>query len=137
MKKFFYWFLSLTWGLPMTLIGLIVSLVLLITGHKPYKFGYTFYFRVGKNWGGLELGAIFITDQTPLKHTLYHEHGHGFQNCVLGIIYPFLIGIPSAIRYWYRELKYYRKNKQPSTTYDSIWFEGQATRLGNKYIRRS
>ena len=50
----------------------------------------------------------------------------------LGIIYPFLIGIPSAIRYWYRELKYYRKNKQPSTPYDSIWFEGQATRWGHK-----
>ena len=100
MKKFFYWFLSLTWGLPMTLIGLLVALALLITGHKPHKFGYTFYFKVGKSWGGLGLGAIFLTDSTPSEHTLCHEHGHGFQNCVLGIFYPFIIGIPSAVRYW-------------------------------------
>ena len=35
------------------------------------------------------------------------------------------------------DVKYYRKNKQPSTPYDSIWFEGQATKLGKKYLRRS
>ena len=99
MKKFFYWFLSLTWGLPMTLIGFIVALVLFVTGHKPHKFGYTFYFKVGKNWGGLELGAIFLTDSTPSEHTLCHEHGHGLQNIIFGPLMPFVVCIPSAVRY--------------------------------------
>ena len=137
MKKFFYWLLSLTWGLPMTLIGFIVSLVLLITGHKPHRFGYTFYFKVGKNWGGLELGALFITDANPSKHTLYHEHGHGFQNLWWGPLFPFVIGIPSAIRYWYRELHYWRKGKVPPTRYDDMWFEGQATALGEQAFKRA
>lgn len=135
MKKILYWIVSLTWGGLMTFIGLIVALVLLITGHKPYKFGYTFYFKVGKNWGGLELGGLFITDSNPSLHTLCHEHGHGFQNLWWGPLFPFVIGIPSAIRYWYREIKYYRKGKVPPTTYDSIWFEGQASKLGEKYFK--
>ena len=136
MKKFFYWFLSLTWGLPMTLIGLIVALALLITGHKPHRFGYTFYFKVGKSWGGLELGAIFLTDSTPSEHTLCHEHGHGFQNCVLGIFYPFIIGIPSAVRYWYRRYVHKHDPLRRLPPYDAIWFEGQATRLGLKLLWR-
>ena len=135
MKKILYWILSLTWGLPMTLIGFIVALVLLATAHKPYRFGYTFYFKVGKSWGGLELGGLFITDSTPSLHTLCHEHGHGFQNLWWGPLFPFVIGIPSAIRYWYREIKYHRKGKVPPTTYDSMWFEGQASRLGEKYFK--
>ena len=49
---------------------------------------------------------------------------------------PFVICIPSAIRYWYRELKYYRKGLYPETDYDSIWFEGQATKWGNKVYNR-
>lgn len=135
MKKILYWIISLTWGGLMTFIGLIIAFVLLLTGHKPYKFGYTFYFKVGKSWGGLELGGLFITDSNPSLHTLCHEHGHGLQNLWWGPLFPFVIGIPSAIRYWYREIKYYRKGKVPPTTYDSIWFEGQASELGEKYFK--
>ena len=40
----------------------------------------------------------------------------------------FVITGPSIVRYWYRELKYYRKGLVPPTKYDDIWFEGQATR---------
>ena len=136
MKAFLYWLISLTWGGVMTAIGLIVSVVLLITGHKPKRFGYTFYFEVGNNWGGLELGAIFITDRKPLMHTLCHEHGHGFQNLCWGILYPFVIWIPSATRYWYREylVRSGKKKWSELPDYDSIWFEGQATRWGKKYF---
>ena len=95
-----------------------------------------FYFKVGKSWGGLELGGLFITDSTPSLHTLCHEHGHGFQNCLWGILYPFVIGIPSAIRYWYREYLVRCRNKKYSDLppYDSIWFEGQASRWGTKFF---
>lgn len=134
-NKIFYWIVSLTWGCVMSVIGLVAALFLLLTGHKPTLFGNTFYFKVGKNWGGLNLGPVFITDSTPSLHTLCHEHGHGLQNLWWGPLFPFVIGIPSAIRYWYREIKYYKKGKQPPTTYDSIWFEGQASELGEKYFK--
>lgn len=136
-KPLFY-ILSFTWGLPMTLVGLIVAFVLVIAGYKPKKWNYCYYFEVGESWGGLELGAFFITNKNSSQHVKNHEHGHGIQNCYLGPFMPFVICVPSAIRYWYREIKYLRKNKMPPTDYDSIWFECSATKLGvelNNLIR--
>lgn len=138
MKKFLsylsFWLISLTWGSIMTAIGLIVAIVLLITGHRPYRIGPNIYFKVGKGWGGVELGPIFITDNTPGRHTICHECGHGIQNCIWGPLMPFVVSIPSAARYWYREFLY-RYNKAKYRTlpkYDAIWFEGQATRWGER-----
>lgn len=134
MKKALYWILSLTWGGVMTFIGLITSLVLLCCGYKPKRFGYTFYFEVGSGWGGVSLGAIFIVSKTASAHTRYHEHGHGFQNCLWGVLFPFVIALPSVIRCGYREclVKYKGKKYSDFPPYDSIWFEGQATRWGTK-----
>lgn len=134
MKKALYWILSLTWGGIMTFIGLITSLVLLCCGYKPKRFGYTFYFEVGYGWGGVSLGAIFITSKTASAHTRCHEHGHGFQNCLWGVLFPFVIALPSVIRCGYREylVKYKGKKYSDFPPYDSIWFEGQATKWGTK-----
>jgi hypothetical protein len=134
MKKFLFYLLSFTWGLPMTLVGCVVSFVLLSLGYKPKKYGYCWYFEIGNNWGGLELGVCFLTDTTPTVDTKNHEHGHAFQNCFFGPLMPFVVSIPSAIRYWYREFKYCKKGKTPPTDYDSIWFEGDASRRGTKFI---
>ena len=134
MKKSTFYLLSFTWGLPMTLVGCIVALCLLITGHKAKRWGYSWYFEVGENWGGVELGAFFLTDKTTSTHTKNHEFGHGIQNCYFGFLMPFIVCIPSAIRYWYREIMERAKPHKALPPYDSVWFEGQATRLGNYYI---
>lgn len=63
----------------------------------------------------------------PLNSFMGHEAGHGLQNIIFGPFQIILVSIPSAIRFWYRELKYYRKGKTPPTDYDSVWFEGMAT----------
>lgn len=126
-KPVFY-LLQYTWGLLINAIGLIISLVLLISGHKPHKFGNNYYFTVGKNWGGLELGVCFLCGELNQTHHLKcHESGHGIQNIIWGPLFPFVISIPSAIRYWYR------RTHVCKTAYDDIWFEGQATKLGEKY----
>lgn len=104
MKKSIYWFLSLTWGVIMTLIGAIIILCLLLTGHKVKRFGYDLYINVGNNWGGGSFGPFFITDNNDRYSIKCHEHGHGFQNCKLGPLFPFLVAIPSASRYWLREI---------------------------------
>lgn len=126
MKKTTFYILSFTWGLPLTLVGLLVAAVLRIAGKRPKRWGYCYYFEVGKGWGGLELGLIFLTDSTPFEHTKCHEHGHAIQNCFFGPFMPFIVSIPSAIRYWWRHFT------KATTPYDAIWFEGQATRLGKK-----
>lgn len=133
-KKAFY-ILNITWGLPMTLIGALVALALIISGHKPKRHGGCIYFNVGKAWGGLELGLFFLTDEKDREHTKNHELGHGVQNAIYGFFMPFLVCIPSAVRYWYRELRYRKKGITPPTAYDDIWFEGEATALGEKYIK--
>lgn len=135
MNKRDFYTLSFTWGLPLTIIGLIVAFILICTGKKPKKWGWCYYFEIGKSWGGLEIGIIFLTDTTPTNRTRNHEHGHAIQNCKYGLIMPFL-SLSSAARYWYRELRYHRKGLTPPTAYDDYWFEGDATRLGTELIDR-
>lgn len=108
MKKFLsylvYWILQCTWGGAMTLIGAIVALILIITGHKPKTLGPAVYFETGYDWGGLELGGFFICCKNCSEQTKYHELGHGIQNIVWGPLFPFVIWMPSALRYWLRTM---------------------------------
>ena len=134
MSKTVFWLLSWTWGFIMTLIGTIVMGFLRICGYEPYKNQYGWAFEIGKNWGGLEIGPYCLVNENPSQHTLDHEFGHAIQNCYFG---PFMIfiSIASAIRYWWREYQTQIKGKKYSELppYDSIWFEGMATRLGKYY----
>lgn len=107
-KPLFY-ILSVTWGCILTTIGALVSLILLILGYKPKKWNYCYYFEVGENWGGIELGMFFVTDKSSGIRIKNHEHGHGIQNCYLGVFMPFIVCIPSAIRYWLRKFNTQKK----------------------------
>lgn len=118
----------------MTLVGLITAFALVCLGNKPKRYGYCLHFVVGKNWGGLNLGLVILTDNNPTEHTKAHEHGHALQNCLYGFLMPFVVAIPSAIRYWHRELNC-RKGIYPETAYDDVWYEGQATNWGTKFIQ--
>ena len=132
------WFyvLSFTWGSILTACGLLVSLVMIITGHRPRRWGYCWYFEIGKkNWGGCEWGPVFIKDRHEGDHIKNHEFGHGIQNCFFGPFMLFLVSAPSSIRYWFRRIRM-AGGKQPKRGYDDIWFEGQATRLGNEKMKR-
>ena len=135
-SKFLFYLLSFTWGLPMTLIGCITAIFLLIAGYKPKKWGCCYYFEVGEHWGGLNLGVVFITDKTSSVQTMNHEHGHGIQNCYFGFLMPFIVCIPSVIRYWYREylVRGGKRTYSELPDYDTIWFEGSATNLGTEFI---
>ena len=184
-NKPLYYILNCTWGCIMTLIGAVVAIALLCVGKKPQKHAGCTYFNVGKSWGGVELGCFFLTDSNDSKHTKNHEFGHSLQNCLWGPLFPFVVCIPSAIRYWLREFKTQKGKKMYSAIltacialigvvfvlipltifdiigcllicyaiiiavwlfkteipqyasgkyidYDSIWFEGQASKWGEK-----
>ena len=134
-KRTLFYCLSFTWGIIMSLIGLIAVISIgLFKGFHTYH-GRLFT-SIGKNWGGVSLGCFFICDENCInsEHLKAHESGHGLQNIVFGPLFPFVVAIPSMIRYWYRELKYDRKGKVAPTKYDDIWFEGLATKWGKQYI---
>ena len=134
-KRAFY-ILSWTWGLPMTLIGAIAVLILKLSGKEVKRWGYCYYVEVGKHWGGVNLGMFFIINTNPATHTKNHEHGHAIQNCYWGWLMPFVICIPSVTRYWYRLIRH-KLGYKVTTDYDDIWFEGQATELGDYYLERN
>ena len=135
-----FWILSFTWGIVMTSIGLIVALIVLLIGGTPHKNGCTIIIEIGGNWGGLELGPLALcgryskSSPTWFEHTRRHEFGHSIQHMFMGPFFIFLVAIPSAIRYWYRTVRYENKGLTPKTEYDDIWFEGQATKLGTYFI---
>lgn len=109
MNKFvtvLYWIWSCTWGSIMTIIGAIIALFLIISGHKPRVFRHNVYFRFGRGWGGVNFGAFFFLSEYQADSTLQHEAGHGLQNLILGPMMPFVVGIPSAFRCWLREYTY-------------------------------
>ena len=133
LKRIGFYFLSFTWGFIMSFIGLIAIAVLACMG-RVHTFHGRLYGTIGKGWGGVELGCFFICgEDCQSDHLRGHECGHGIQNIIWGPLMPFVICIPSAIRYWYFEF-YWRKHKRYPNDYDSIWFEGQATRWGKKYV---
>lgn len=129
-----FYILSFTWGLLFSTVGAFVILALMLTGHKPKVFHGRIYCEVGKGWGGAEFGCFFVVCKDADDFLKRHEAGHGIQNIIFGPLTPFLISIPSAIRYWHRELKYHRKGLNPKTAYYDIWFEDQATTFGYLYV---
>lgn len=129
-QKQFY-LLSFTWGIIMTSIGCIISLVLIIIGKKPKKNQYGWYFEIGNGSSGSEFGCMCIVHKNPSQYLLDHEFGHAVQNCIFGPGMVF-ITLASAIRYHYRKIAF-KRGKFNLPGYDDIWFEGQATKLGEYY----
>lgn len=161
MKKILYWSIQVTWGLPATLLGLFVFIFVLIF-KRPRWFhrnGYSFIVEFGDNWGGLSLGPFAfcgsyvagfdltqfdydvnlfnkyykINNEKWFEHTRRHEYGHSIQNLMWGPLWLFVIAIPSFLRYNDRLNKQIR-NIPITTEYDAVWFEGQATKFGERYL---
>ena len=133
-----YYILNLTWGLPLTLLGYITTLVLLPWTIRIYKYHYiysvqTVLFSHGLEWG-FEMGTCFFTSMGAWTSNSLrcHEFGHTCQNALLGPFQIFLVWIPSMIRFWYRG-RLLRKGIRSPITYDAIWFEGSATKIGCEY----
>lgn len=136
-----FWLISFTWGALMTIPGLLIALVVILCGGKPRKNGFTFIVEIGGNWGGFELGAVAICGSYSQKNKpsyspfwfeqiRAHEFGHNLQQILFGPFQLFLVGIPSAIRYWYDRL---HGLKHP---YDYIWFEYTASKWGYHWLAK-
>lgn len=125
MKSFIYYLLQFTYGILMNAIGSIVFIIVVCFTHNVQRHYHSIVTITEHQFGGLSLG-IFTIASSNSDYILNHELGHSYQNIMFGPLFPFIVAIPSVIRYWYREIK------KPTTSYDSIWFEGQATRIGTK-----
>lgn len=87
-------------------------------------------FKIGKSWGGVQLGFFFIVGSNSMG-SAQHEVGHLIQTAKINCFKMALLSLGSAARYWKRRI-----TKDYSETYDAWWFQGQATYLGKQYIKR-
>lgn len=128
--RWLYYLLHFTWGIVMTVIAGLVAGILafvnLFTKNMTFKkYHGVLEIRLLKRWGGCNLGLIYLRDTTSLESVSKHELGHSFQ-VWLGIFLPFVVAIPSSIRWWIRRLQPNKYHKP----YDSAWFEDSATKCG-------
>lgn len=135
MEKFKYYILQWTWGLPMNVIGLIVFVAAKMLGWRTYKWRKAICIVMpSKNFSAIDLG-MFIVRGVMNEHSLPHEYGHSIQNIQWGWSFLFSIGLPSLIRSLYYSFYYifiYSFNRKSLPDYYSIWFEKQATELGQR-----
>jgi hypothetical protein len=142
LKLIGYWFLSWTWGILITFCGACGALFFLIKGKKPKKYKGAFYFEVGgPNWGGVNLGPFFFVDTKTNLDIVSHEWGHSIQNIIMGPVHV-IFSIVSFSRYHYRDWitsnkcpEKWRKKYTDLPDYDDFWFEGWATKIGEKYYK--
>ena len=137
LKRVAFYILSFTWGFIMSFIGLL-AIIPLACMKKVRVYHGRLCAAIGHRWGGVSLGCFFIAsvEDIETEHIKAHESGHGIQNIMFGPFFIFLVSIPSAIRYWYRHIKYTKKGIEPPTAYDDIWFEGMATKLGYNVVAK-
>lgn len=137
-----YYILNFTWGLLANVVGSLVFLCLLpwrLPSKKTVFLGavgselmfYTHKAKEKRYYWGFSLGIFFfICMAAGTNESLKaHEVGHGCQNAILGPLHLFVVEIPSMIRYWHR-LNLERRGKALQTSYDDVWFEGSATKIG-------
>lgn len=132
-QRWLYYLLHFTWGIVMTIIAGLVAGILAFVNLFTKNMTFTPYHGVleiglGQNWGGCDLGLVYLRDTTSNVSVSNHELGHSFQ-VWLGIFFPFVVAIPSAIRWWIRRLQPNKEHKP----YSSIWFEDSADQVG-RYV---
>ena len=132
LSKALFWLVQWTWGLPVNLIGGLMYLVF-YPKCRHGRFNNAFISYVPWKFGGLSLGQfIFMADhgrEPWTSNTRIHEYGHTIQCLLLGPLYWFVIGVPSAV--WCHLFNGYRGRHNKS--YYDLYCESWANRWGEKW----
>ena len=91
-KRIGFYFLSFTWGIIPTFVGLIVTAVAACFG-RVRTFHGRLYSVLGIDGGCLELGCFFVICESCADsgNLRAHESGHGLQNILFGPLFIFLV----------------------------------------------
>ena len=123
--------LQCTWGLPQTLAGAVLSLVLIKRRHFIYRG------CVASEWSrpqSLSLGLfIFVSEQAQGEYhdaLCAHEYGHCVQSLILGALYLPLIALPSSV--WCMVPYFEKLRRERGIGYYSFPTERWANRIAEK-----
>lgn len=133
MKSLFY-VVQWTWGILQNLIGGIICLFFICLGNKPEMFRNDVLVRTKYNWSGCFSIGMFIFISKNGSSTIPHEYGHSIQSFLFGPAWLFIVGIPSAVRFLYRDIMIAKGKGSSLPPYDSIWFEKTATEWGKRAV---
>ena len=133
-SEWLYYLIQFTWGMFANLLGVILATILICFGFRPYWYGRNFSFALPIN-SGMSLEIFLFGPENASTNLKNHEHGHSIQNLYFGPLFLGMVAIPSVTRFWVRELRI-KKGEKLKTKYDDIWFEGQASKTGDKFMNR-
>jgi RHS repeat-associated protein len=78
-------------------------------------------------WWGFTLGPFINSKNLDINHDGFrHEYGHTLQSKRWGFLYPFVVGIPSALS----------SNFSSHEKHNNRWYEKAANRYGERYYRK-
>ena len=124
MKQLLFWVWQWTWGLPQTLIGLIVYLCNLERPHETYRGCIVTRW---KNRGSMGMGMfLFLGCDDPQVRV--HEFGHSVQSLILGPLFLPIMGIPSFL--WCNLPVCRKLRKEKKISYYRFYPESTANKLG-------
>ena len=124
MKTLLFRLWQWTWGLPQTVIGLVIYLICRNCPHDRYRGTVVTYW---KNRGSLGVGMfLFLGCDDPQVRV--HEYGHSVQSLFLGPLFLPVIGIPSFV--WCNFPACRRLRKEKGISYYSFYPERNANFLG-------
>ncbi len=144
MKKLLYFLAQITWGLPQTLVGLVLFLINIKSRH------YMYHGAVVTEWSSrssISLGLFLFVTTDPIRDLrstdtlpenemhralVVHEYGHTIQSLFLGPLYFPVIGIASAM---WANLPRFVKRRRNGTPYSAFWTERSANMLGERVTR--
>ena len=144
MKKIFFVLIQCTWGLPQTLLGLIVFLINIKKKHYLYHGAIITERNVPSS---VSLGLFVFTTTNPMKdkrtknkipdeelsgRLLVHEYGHTIQSLIFGPVYLIVMGIPSTL---WGFLPCFQNKRKNGVSYFSFFTEKFANYLGEKITK--
>lgn len=142
MRRFLFVLVQLTWGLPQTLLGLLLYLYWL----PRVTTRYAYHGAIVTEWacgGGISLGLFvfvsakagryqvegrILTEAESKRGVRVHEYGHCVQSLLLGPVYLMAVGLPSYL--WANLPRLRRLRREKGVSYYAIWPEKQANALG-------
>ncbi len=134
MKKFLFYLIQFTWGLPQNILGLLIMLINIKCRKEMFRNSLLTYWNVR---GGMSLGMfIFLNDDSEDKRMEFyklHEYGHSIQSLILGPLYLFIIGIPSFL--WANNRFLVKRRRNTGKSYYSFYTERWANRIFEHYIK--
>ena len=124
-QKWLFRAVQWTWGLPQTLLGLLVLLAHWDCRREEHRGA------VAVRWGrptGLSLGMFLFLPPSEDRWYLLHEYGHSLQSLLLGPLYLPLVALPSV--FWCRFPPLRRLWTSGRVAYDAVYPENWATAWG-------